>query len=161
MALTGRLRLNGKRILWLEDRPETITFELVALQGAGADVVQLERPRDGFNELISLKRNFDLVILDIVLPENEMPRQLGELKAQANIPDESAHNGLIIALWLSRYKQEVPFFFYTIVPGVPQDCSVLLNEVDPEKKRMIYRGNKSFHSEGFIELVLDMLRPRQ
>lgn len=154
--------LEDKRILWLEDDLHFCSREWNALLSAGAAVSNVRTLSSAIAALAAPGENYDLVIIDIGVPAGSLPQTIVDMRSEAGIPDTSAHNGLVTALWLKRYRPDLRYFFYTVVAdlGVRQDRQGIMGLVDPNYDLMFEKGIPQYRENkaaGFVDLVARML----
>jgi hypothetical protein len=144
------VNLDGKRILWAEDRFDTLVKEREALEACGAQVTYVVTVNAAFEEL--QKSQFDLVILDSLLPQADpLPQDLMPLQIEAGLVNTESY-GLVLALWLVTAKSNVRFFFYTIIPDAADQ--VLRTRLDPKGNRFVDKGDQKTWGEQFPITVI-------
>jgi predicted nucleotide-binding protein len=74
------------KILFAENNAGQLAFWAGELRGAGYDVVPADNPRDARSQLLRKDVEFDLVILDIKLENDDDPRDYSGLELATEIP---------------------------------------------------------------------------
>lgn len=107
--------LSGRRILFVEDRPDTLEFFFEALREAAGQKIDIDYATT-FGEAISKISTavpaFDLVVIDLLMP-GEFPE---ELKAYSErlVPD--LNEGQTLGLWLHKEYPDTPYLYLSSVP---------------------------------------------
>lgn len=111
-----KLKLDGLRVLWVEDRPEALVDQRKALQECGVEVGITLTVNKAFRQLVDAPDAVDLVILDSIMPQREeLPKELEDLRIKHNVLADSELNGLLLARWLADHGKPL-FFVLTVVP---------------------------------------------
>ncbi|MCP4695970.1 MAG: response regulator [Gammaproteobacteria bacterium] len=110
--------LTGKRILFVEDRPDTILFYEKRLEDIpDVETEQAESQKEAWDLFYPVREPppFDIVLIDLNLPP--VPSEL--LKGDARkLEPRDLNEGQALGLWLSKHYPKVPYAYLTALPGV-------------------------------------------
>jgi hypothetical protein len=146
--------IKGKKVLWVDDRFETLRDELRALTEAGALSTCVTTVNAAYEKL--LKETYDVVIIDIMLPQGDsLPDDLKQIQRAAGFLPSGEVLGLVLALWLVGRTPNANFFFYTVVPD--EGSSDVRHKVDPENRRFVDKADEKTWGSNFAQVVASQL----
>jgi CheY-like chemotaxis protein len=107
--------LSGKRILFVEDRPQTLEFFIDELRHATRETVRIDNA-ENLAEAVRLVRDesdgYDMVVIDL-----HMPGKLPEaLQPYRSIVRPELNEGQILGIWLHAERGEIPYVYLSSVP---------------------------------------------
>ena len=85
----------GKKILWVDDKPEELSEHFVALEARGFVVTTATSPSEGY--LLMMKASFDVIVLDLDFPNNSDNPQELLIKTKELCPDSGI---IVVSGWL-------------------------------------------------------------
>ena len=115
VAHTDSEILKGKRILFVEDRPQTLRFFLEALVGVAGSEVKLKKVKtlqEAVKNLSTTDDAFDMVVIDLHM-SGELPDELKPFEAKVQ---PSLNEGQTLGLWLHEHHQDIPYVYLSSVP---------------------------------------------
>jgi CheY-like chemotaxis protein len=115
VAHTDSEILKGKRILFVEDRPQTLRFFLEALSGVTGDQVHVKKVktlREAVHDLSESEAPFDMVVIDLHM-SGDLPEELKPFETKIQ---RSLNEGQTLGLWLHEHRQSIPYVYLSSVP---------------------------------------------
>jgi CheY-like chemotaxis protein len=106
--------LKGKRILFVEDRPQTLEFFLEELTEVAGEKVDVEAKSlsEAVDSLSKSGANFHMVVIDLHMP-GELPEVLKPFAKQIG-PD--LNEGQTLGLWLRKTFPAIPYLYLSSLP---------------------------------------------
>lgn len=94
------------KLLWIEDDADQLDIMVRPLRDSGFEITTVVDAKEASDLLINRKENFDLIILDILIP-------LGEYRE--NSSDYSEFTGLSLLKELRNNKIKIPVIIFSVV----------------------------------------------
>ncbi len=106
--------LKGKRILFVEDHPQTLDFFIEELEEVvdGIKITQAPTLSEAVSKLSAQDNKFALVVIDLHMP-GDFPQEL-RVFAERIAPD--LNQGQTLGLWLDETHKSIPYIYLSSVP---------------------------------------------